>query len=436
MTFPHEIATALPPEDRAPDLVDRLNRQFAYVRERSNFYRAKLGVVLGPFDGLDDFAKKVPVTTKQELRADQSAFPPFGSNLCISKNEIARIQGTSGTTGRSTLLCFSPDDWENASSATARICANAGLTSSDRLAITMPLHLFVGGWGLVGAAETLGATVLTVGGLHPEKQLEIMLETDATALVSTPSYALHLVRLAEGLGLDLAASPLRLAFLGGEPGLGVPEFRNRIETGLGVRAIDFGNTAEVHPCSNMGCGQSDGMHIYDDIVYTEIVDPDDPTRLVPEGEEGILVYTPLDRQAMPLLRFWSGDLGIATSAPCACGQPYRRIVGGLRGRLDDLIIHRGVKFLPVDVERLISETLGTPSPFAMVQQGAESSYTLFVEWQQDVPEVAAQLAEALRRDLTCTIPVRLVDPGRLPKAGLKAKRVWRAEDGFALGETH
>ena len=257
-----EERETMPAGERRSLILARIRHQLDYAYHRIPFYRAlyhRHGFRPEDVRHLEDFTEKVPVVTKGMLRASQEAHPPFGDYLGIDAADIMRVQGTSGTTGQPTLFAISRADWAHISEAQAMQCWAAGLRPHDTVQITFPLSLFVGGWGLLGAAEHIGAKVLPVGGGDSERQLLLMKRLGASVICATPSITLHLHEVARSLGDDPAASSLRLGFLGGEPDAGIPAVKRRIEAGWGLHAIDFGNVAEVHPCTNMECAQRTGM---------------------------------------------------------------------------------------------------------------------------------------------------------------------------------
>ncbi len=366
------------------------------------------------------------------LRESQERHPPFGDYLGVDPSKILRIQGTSGTTGAPTLFAISGDDWTHISDAQAMQCWAAGLRPDDIVQIAFPLSLFVGGWGLLGAAERIGATVFPVGGGDSERQIALLERVAASVLCATPTYALHLVDTAARLRVDAPASRLRLGFFGGEPGAGIPAVKQRLEEAWALAAIDFGNVAELHPCSNMECAERAGMHAYTDVDYTEIVRPDAPNEARPMGETGAVVYTHLWRKSQPMIRYFPCDETVMTDEPCACGRTYPRLLRGIIGRLDDLLIVRGVKFYPSVVEEALRSVpgLGTEFRIRVERIGALDEACIDVELAPDRspedPASAVVLAEAEARLSTLIglrLPVALKPAGALGATDFKARRV-------------
>lgn len=431
--FWDEERETLAPEARRRIILERLKHQLDYAYGCIPFYRAlydRHGFRPEQVRHLEDFTEKVPVVTKAMLRESQEAHPPFGDYLGVDFSEVMRIQGTSGTTGQPTLFAITRDDWEHVSQAQAMQVWAAGLRPHDIVQMSFPLSLFVGGWGLLGAAETIGAKLLPVGGGESDRQLLLMKRTGASVICATPSFTLHLLERARALGEDPAASSLRLGFFGGEPGGGVPAVKRRLEEGWGLKAIDFGNVAEVHPCTNMECEQRAGMHAYVDIDYTEVVRAEAPNEAVPLGTKGAVVYTQLWRRAQPMIRYFPGDETLMTDEPCACGRTYPRLPQGIIGRLDDLIVVRGVKIFPSAVEDVLRGVPGTGTEFRIHLERRGELDEISVEVEAPAvsggpgdPALLAAVEAALRAAFGIRVPARLVPEATFDRTAFKARRV-------------
>ncbi|MES9853846.1 MAG: AMP-binding protein [Candidatus Thiodiazotropha sp. L084R] len=420
----------LPPEKRQALIFQRLKSQLEYAYEKIPFYQQlynEHGVHPDDIENLDDFSGKVPVVTKAMLRQSQQDYPPFGNYLGVNFSEVTRIQGTSGTTGQPTLFAISGDDWDGVSEAQALQCWAAGLRASDIVQIVFPLSLYVGGWGLLGAAEKIGAKVLPMAGGNTERQIMMLQQVGTTVLCGTPSYCLHILETAQDMGVDLSSSRLRLGFFGGEPGGSIPAVKKRLEEGFGISAIDFGNVAELHPCSNMECSERTGMHVYQDIDYTEVVDPENPNRLLGYNQRGAVVYTHLWRRSQPMIRYYPGDETLMTDEPCSCGRTYPRLPQGIIGRLDDMIIVRGVKFYPSDVEDILRSIDGMGTEFRIVleQSGALDEVRVEAEVEPSVEpsQFLNQAERYLKTNLGLRVNVETCDPGSFPSNMFKARRV-------------
>ena len=433
-----EERETMPPAERRRLIFERIKKQLNYVYPGIPFYRDlydQHGIKPGDIRHLEDFTEKIPIVTKQMLRDSQARHPPFGDFLGIDPTDIFHIQGTSGTTGVPTLFGLSRKDWDFCSETAAMIMWGAGVRPDDIIQLAFPISLFLGGWGMVGGAEHLGATILPIGGSETERHIELMYHLGSTVICATPSYCLHLLDAAKQMGKDTGASPLRIGIFGGEPGAGLPEIRSRIEDGWGINAIDFGNSAEVHPPTNMECEARQGMHVYSDVVYTEIVEKDDPHTPVRLGDPGAIVYTALWRESQPMIRYWPGDESIMVDDPCPCGRTYPRLPQGVLGRLDDMLVIRGVNLYPAAIEQALRDTPGTGLEFRIYKRknGPFDEARIEVEIDTaisgddfgDIADGLRKKAEAKVKAVTgVRIPIAVVPAGTFPGAALKAKRVF------------
>ena len=431
-----EERETMAPRKRREFIFRKLKEQLEYVYARVPFYRDlydRHGVKPDDVRYLEDFTEKIPLVTKQMLRDSQERFPPYGNYLGVDAGDVYHIHGTSGTTGRPLLFGVSREDWDHTADATAMQCWAGGLRPDDIVQVSFPLSLFVGGWGLMSAAERIGATVLPLGGGETERQLTLMYDVGCTALCATPGYLLHLLDTARKLGRDPRKSPLRLGFFGGEPGAGIPEVKRILEDGWGAHVIDFGNVAELLPCSNMECEERTGMHAYIDVDYTEVVRKDDPRALVPMGEHGAVVYTHLWRKSQPMIRYWAGDETVMIDDPCPCGRTYPRLPHGIIGRLDDTLIVHGLNIYPSAIERGIRDVPGLGIEFRIYREKkghfdnvrvvAEIDPALDDGHSGGLERIRAAAEQKLKTFTGVRIPVELVKPGTFPAASFKARRV-------------
>ena len=299
------------PGERAELVLGKLTAQIAYAWERSPFYRRRweaAGVSPDSLKELGDLGR-FPLTRKQDLRADQDEFPPFGSNVCCPPAEIARVHGSSGTTGRSTMFAISGDDWKRVGSAHARIMWSFGVRPADAVFIGSFFSLYLGGWGALAGAEAMGARAFPFGAGVPgqtERALDFLQLIKPTVFYGTPSYALHLAKVARAREIDPAELAFRVMFFSGEPGAGIPATKRRIEETFASACIDTGSMAEMTPwMTNAECSERTGMHLWEDIVYTEVLDQETLEPLEGDGE-GVPAYTHLERTSQPMIRLLSG----------------------------------------------------------------------------------------------------------------------------------
>ncbi len=428
------IETMDPEEREVQIILPKLQAQLSYAYENSSFYRNKwdkAGIHPRDIRSLQDF-DNIPCVTKDEIRRDQADHPPFGSNLCVPARELARIQGTSGTTGRPTAFGISRGDMERIAEAHARIMWGFGVRPDDTVFIGSFFSLYWGSWGALLGAERIGATAFPFGAGVPgqsERGIEWMKEVKPTVFYGTPSYSLYLAEKAREMGIDPRDFGFRILFFSGEPGAGVPSTRKRIEEAYGGICIDSGSTAEMAPWMTNGeCAHRQGMHFWQDIVYTELVDRQTHRR-VPYGQEGAIVYTHLERNSQPMIRFWAGDVAIWENAPCPCGRTYPRLPRGIYGRADDMFVIRGENVYPSAIENVIRGIAGFGDEFRIVITREETMDEMIVQaerGQQTDPSIVPELKGLLSRELKkkgLRAIVQLMEPGTLERTEFKAKRV-------------
>ena len=272
------------PAARDRVILEKLQGQVRYVWEQSGFYREfwkDAPVDPANIRSLEEFAQ-LPIVTKEEVRVEQEAHPPYGRFLCVSPDQVYRIHGTSGTTGRPTVFGISRGDWDRIGEAHARILWAAGVRPGDTVMVAAVFSLYVGSWGALVGAERLGATCFPFGAGAPgqtERAVEWAEMVRPAVLYATPSYALYLAETAREMGVDPRTDfAFRIMFFSGEPGASVPATRQAIEDAFGCYVVDQGSMAEMTPwMTNGGCRHLQrGMHLWQDIVYTQLVDPGHP----------------------------------------------------------------------------------------------------------------------------------------------------------------
>jgi phenylacetate-CoA ligase len=435
-----------PPPVRDEVILAKLRRQVAWAWERSPFYRRKweeAGVSPATLKSLDDLAR-FPVVQKAELRAAQAAAPPFGDYLCVEPTEVVRIHGTSGTTGRPTVFGISAGDWERIGEAHARVMWGAGLRPDDRILICSFFSLYLGSWGALKGGERLGAAMFPFGaGVPGQTLMAVQWARDLapTAFYSTPSYALHFAEAARREGIDPRSLGLRTLFFSGEPGAGIPATKRQIEETFGGACIDMGSMAEMTPwMSNAECRHRTGMHLWQDVVYTQVCHPR-TFQPVPYGAEGTPVYTHLERTSQPMIRLVSGDLTRWTDEPCPCGRTYPRLPQGLYGRIDDMFIVRGENIYPSAIEDTLRAIEGFGGEFRVIISRREAMDELLVraEYAEShaAPDARARLRQVMTERLRARLGVRpvveLVPEGTIPRTEFKARRVVDDRDLYRKG---
>jgi phenylacetate-CoA ligase len=401
-------------------IVSRAYERVALFRERMQ----ERGLEPEDIETLADLAH-LPLTTKLDLR-DTYPFGLFASPL----SDVVRLHASSGTTGKPIVVAYTAEDLATWTSAMVRTLTCCGLTHRDIVQNAYGYGLFTGGLGAHYGAEALGATVIPVSGGNTDRQIMLMKDFGVTAVCSTPSYFVHLMERGREMGVDLRELPLRVGVFGAEPW--TDGMRRRIEEEAGIRAFDIYGLSEITgPGVASECEAQEGLHVFEDHFYPEILDPT-TGQPVPEGTEGELVLTTLSKQAMPMIRYRTRDITALIPGRCACGRTVRRMRRVGR-RSDDMLIIRGVNVYPSQIEAALLEAEGTLPHYQLVLVREEGLDQLLVEVEV-TPEVFSdkvraleslqhRLSQAIERTVGLRVGVRLVEPRSIPRSEGKAKRV-------------
>ena len=406
---------------------EKLVKQVKYVYENVAFYRKKmdeLGVKPEDIKSIDDIVK-LPFTTKEDLRANY----PFGL-LAVPQSKIARVQGTSGTTGKLTLASYTEKDVDVWGECVARALTMAGVTSEDKLHVCYGYGLFTGGMGLDLGARALGCMSIPMSSGNTQRQLMCMEDFGATAFACTPSYAMYLAEAAKEAGV-VEKLQLKVGINGAEPW--TDEMRHQIEDTLNVNCFDIYGLCEITgPGVACDCIHHKGLHVYEDHFYPEILDPVDHTPCA-EGETGELVFTTLSKEGMPLLRYRTKDLTSIEYSQCECGRTLPRIQK-FKGRTDDMKVIRGVNVFPTQVEAaLLSVGEGVAPHYMMVVDRENNLDVLTVMVEVDekyfsdeirkLDSLKNKIANTLKQALGIAVNVKLCEPKSITRSEGKAKRV-------------
>jgi phenylacetate-CoA ligase len=372
----------------------------------------------GDLRDLDDL-RRLPLTSKRELAEDQQAHPIFGTNLTYPLERYVRVHQTSGTTGAPLRWLDTEESWAWWARCWGFVLAGAGVGPGDRAFFPFSFGLFVGFWAGFEGARALGALAIPGGGQDSAARLAAVETLGATVLVCTPSYALHLLQVARERGIDPARLPVRVTVHAGEPGAGIPAVRARIEEGWGARAFDHAGMTEMG-AYGYECEAQAGLHVNESEFIAEVIDP----RTGTPADEGELVLTNLGRLGSPLVRYRTGDRVRRASASCPCGRTFARLDGGILGRLDDMLIVRGVNVFPSAIEAIVRRFAVEEFQIEVFREGELDEVRVLVEI--DGGESSAhRVQEALRTGLGLRLPVMPVGAGSLPRFELKARRVVR-----------
>ncbi len=410
-----------------------LTRQLERVGRDSAFYRrrfAEIGFDPREFRSLDDL-RRLPLTKKADYSASVAATAPWGEFVAVPRERIARIHFSSGTTAAPVPQYWTAKDLERWADLYARYAHAQGIGPGDIFQCLFTYTWFVGGLGATAGFQRLGATVIPAGSQETERQIRTIFEFGTTVLCGTPSFMVHLGAVAQEMGYDPAASTVRRIIVGGEPGGAVPATRRRIEELWGARCCDAYGSLEFQPIG-FDCPAQGGPHLAEDFAHAEIIDAE-TGEPVEDGTPGVLVLTHLDKEAGPLVRWWTGDVVCRDSRPCACGRTHARLVGGVRGRADDMLVIRGINLFPSAVEEVVRSTPGLSDEYRIVvdasvrsaDTGLPNAIRLQVEALPgtDAARVAAELATAVKDRLRVRAVVEALPLGTLPRAQHKAKRL-------------
>ncbi len=358
----------------------RLRETVANAYENVPLYRETLdeaGVVPGDIGSVEDVTL-LPQTTKEDFRDEY----PTGL-FAVDTDEVLRIHASSGTTGKPKVVSYTADDLDVWSEVMARSLAAAGVEPGATVQNAYGYGLFTGGHGLEHGAEELGATVIPMGGGNTEQQVEMMVDMESDVLACTPSYSLYFAEAAEEMGHDPRDLPVETIVFGAEPC--TDPMREEIEERLDVTGIDlYGLSEIVGPGVSIECHEAqNGLHVWEDRFLPEVVDPHTGEPLG-EGEEGELVLTTLSKEALPVLRYRTGDLTTLSYDECDCGRTMVRM-DNVTGRTDDLLIVRGVNLYPSQIEHTVLDIDGVAPHYRV---------DLYTEDNLDVMELTVEQAEA------------------------------------------
>ena len=398
-----------------------------HAYKHSPFYTKamdKMGVKPEDLRQLSDLSK-FPVTQKTDLRDTY----PYGLNA-VPQTEIVRIHASSGTTGKPIVVTYTQDDLDIWSETTARCFLMGGCSNEDITVIGYGYSLFTGGMGAHQGMEKIGATVIPMGGGNSEKLCMMIQDLNVTAICCTPSYFIHVMEVAEKIGLDLRTTKLRHGFFGAEPW--TDEKRDFIEKNSGIHAHDiFGLSEIMGPGVAGDCECHSGLHIFEDHYYPEIIDPD-TGEVLPPGTEGELVLTTLDKMAMPLLRYRTHDISCLHYEKCECGRTLVRM-DRIRRRSDDMLIIRGVNLFPSQVESLVMGMPGVVPHYELIvtREHAMDELEIRVEVSPDViasgEEGQAKLARAIhvkiKQMVGISAKISLAEPGAIARCDGKTKHI-------------
>ncbi|MDR2614854.1 MAG: phenylacetate--CoA ligase [Candidatus Accumulibacter sp.] len=425
--FEPAIETATRDDIRRMQL-EKLTRQVAWAYERVPWYKDRfreLHLVPEDIRRLED-VRRLPFTDKQVLRETY----PYGL-AALPLDEIVRLHASSGTTGKPIVIGYSQRDLDMWSDCVARMATMAGVTRSDRVQMAFGYGMFTGGFGLHYGCEKLGCMMIPAGSGNTERHLMMIEDYETTVLISTPSYALHLCEVGESSGFDWKSASLRLGLFGGEPC--TPGTKREIERRMHITCTDNYGLTELNGPGVAGecLDAREWNHLAEDHFLWEIIDPESGEPL-PEGSEGELVLTQLDKEAFPMLRYRTHDLTRVITEPCACGRTHARMAK-VRARTDDMLIVRGTNVFPSQIEDVLSGLPGVAPHYRIVldDETGMDRLTILVELMpeafsdsfEQMDRFRRHIVDRLRQTLLITPAVKLLEPGRIERSLGKSRRV-------------
>ena len=423
--FQKEIET-MPVEEIKKLQSEKLVKQVKHVYENVEYYRNLMdqkGVKPEDIKGIEDL-HKLPFLTKADLR---DAYP-YGL-LAKPLDECVRIQSTSGTTGRRVIAFYTQHDIDLWEDCCARAIVAVGGSEKDVCQVAYGYGLFTGGPGLNGGSHKVGCLTLPMSSGNTERQIQFMMDLSATIICCTPSYAAYIGETLKEQGYTPDQIPLKAGIFGAEAW--TEEMRQNIQETLGIKAYDiYGLTETSGPGVSFECEEQTGMHINEDHFLAEIIDPD-TGEVLPEGEKGELVFTALDKEAFPLLRYRTRDICVLSRKPCSCGRTHIKMSKPM-GRSDDMMIIRGVNVFPSQIETVLLQEGYQPNYQIIVdRKNNTDTFDVNVEMNPDqftdtvggVTALEKSLAGALKTMLGINPAVHLVPPKSIARSEGKAVRV-------------
>ena len=423
--YQKEIETA-PREEILRIQNEKLRKQVHHVYEHVPYYRKLMeekGLTPDDIQTVDDI-KKLPFLSKADLRESY----PYGL-LAVPLNDCVRIHSTSGTTGKRVVAFYTQNDIDLWEECCARAIVAAGGTEEDVVQVCYGYGLFTGGSGLHGGSHKVGCLTLPMSSGNTDRQIQFMMDLDSTIICCTPSYAAFIGESLAERGYKPEDNNLKAGIFGAEPW--TEEMRRSIEKSLGIKAYDiYGLTETSGPGVAFECEAQNGMHINEDHFYAEIIDPD-TGEVLPEGSKGELVFTALDKEAFPLLRYRTRDICILSREKCSCGRTHVKMCKPM-GRSDDMLIIRGVNVFPSQIETVLLNEGYTPNyQIEIGRKNNTDTLDIYVEADPrkisdkvaDIQDMENSLASAMRTMLGIGPKIHLVPPKTITRSEGKAVRV-------------
>ena len=423
--FDHALET-MPPKAIEALQIEKFRSMFKKIYRHNRFYTEKFdsaGIDHETIQNVNDMAQ-IPLTNKEELIKAQQYNPPFGSNATFPESAYSRFHQTSGTTGKPLRVLDTPESWEWWGRCWGFVLTGAGLTENDRLFVPFSFGPFIGFWAALEGARIINTMMIPGGGRDSLERLHLMKELGVTAICCTPTYALRLAEVAQEAEFDLNEIPLRISILSGEPGANVPATKTRVESVWNVKSYDHAGASEVGAHSFECEIQPNGTHVNESEFIVEVLNPD-TLEPVSEGEQGELIITNLGRICFPVIRYRTGDLVRLNHEPCKCGRTFPRFEGGVLGRVDDMVVVRGINVFPSAIENLIrrsDEVEEFRITVSTVKQMRHLSIELDLKKNTSPENAKKDVYQQIRNELSLSSEIKVVPHGSLPRFEMKARR--------------
>ena len=423
--FDHALETMSPKAIEVLQ-IEKFRSMFKKIYGHNRFYTEKFdsaGIDHEAIQNVNDMAQ-IPLTNKEELIKAQQDKPPFGSNATFPESAYSRFHQTSGTTGKPLRVLDTPESWEWWGRCWGFVLTGAGLTENDRLFVPFSFGPFIGFWAALEGARIINTMMIPGGGRDSLERLHLMKELGVTAICCTPTYALRLAEVAQEAEFDLNEIPLRISILSGEPGANVPATKSRVESVWNVKSYDHAGASEVGAHSFECEIQPNGTHVNESEFIVEVLNPD-TLEPVSEGEQGELIITNLGRIGFPVIRYRTGDLVRLNHEPCKCGRTFPRFEGGVLGRVDDMVVVRGINVFPSAIENLIrrsDEVEEFRITVSTVKQMGHLSIELDLKKDTSPENAKKDVYQQIRNELSLSSEIKVVPHGSLPRFEMKARR--------------
>jgi len=417
----------MPREELKQLQLERLRNTLERAYYNVPYYRKvmqEVGFEPEDLKSLEDL-RKLPFTSKKDLRDNY----PYGM-FAVPLSEVVRIHSSSGTTGKPTVVGYTRHDISVWSEIMARTLTTAGVGRSDVIQNAYGYGLFTGGLGVHYGAEKMGATIIPVSGGNTKRQVMIMKDYGTTVLTCTPSYSLHIAETIEEMGFSKDEFKLRIGIFGAEPWS--ENMRREIEERLNLTALDiYGLSEIIGPGVAIECPYKNGLHVHEDHFIVEVIDPK-TGEVLPPGEKGELVFTSLTKEALPMIRYRTGDISRIIEEPCPCGRTSVKI-GRIEGRTDDMIIIRGVNVFPSQIEHVLLEVGQIEPHYQLVidrvdyldvlEVHVEVSEKMFSDDIRSLENLSKKIQNEIESTLGISVKVKLVEPKTIERSEGKAKRI-------------